>query len=242
MEKFKLINKVAVITGGSSGIGKSIALNFIESGAKTFVLDINKINNEDFKLDSAKNKNNLHFIKCDVSKYSEVKYCFSKILKLNNIDILVNSAGIAHIGNIELVTEKDMDKIYNVNIKGIFNCIKSSIKNMKTQKSGVIINIASVSSSLGIFDRFAYSMSKGAVLTMTYSIAKDYLKYNIRCNSISPARFIRNLWMILLKKIIRVEKKKYLRSCLLANLLEEWPNQRKLPTLHYFLHQMNQAL
>ena len=134
MEKFKLINKVAVITGGSSGIGKSIALNFIESGAKTFVLDINKINNEDFKLDSAKNKNNLHFIKCDVSKYSEVKYCFNKILKLNNIDILVNSAGIAHIGNIELVTEKDMDKIYNVNIKGIFNCIKSSIKNMKTQK------------------------------------------------------------------------------------------------------------
>ena len=188
MEKFKLINKVAVITGGSSGIGKSIALNFIESGAKTFVLDINKINNEDFKLDSAKNKNNLHFIKCDVSKYSEVKYCFSKILKLNNIDILVNSAGIAHIGNIELVTEKDMDMIYNVNIKGIFNCIKSSIKNMKTQKSGVIINIASVASSLGIFDRFAYSMSKGAVLTMTYSIAKDYLKYNIRCNSISPAR------------------------------------------------------
>ena len=188
MEKFKLTNKVAVVTGGSSGIGKSIALNFIESGAKTFVLDINNINNEDFKLDSAKNKNNLHFIKCDVSKYSEVKYCFNKILKLNNIDILVNSAGIAHIGNIELVTEKDMDKIYNVNIKGIFNCIKSTIKNMKTQKSGVIINIASVASSLGIFDRFAYSMSKGAVLTMTYSIAKDYLKYNIRCNSISPAR------------------------------------------------------
>jgi NAD(P)-dependent dehydrogenase (short-subunit alcohol dehydrogenase family) len=101
---------------------------------------------------------------------------------------LINNAGIAHVGNLEACEEADLDRLYQVNIKGVYNCSKAVISEMKKNKEGVIINLASIASSVGISDRFAYSMTKGAVLSMTYSIAKDYIQDNIRCNSISPAR------------------------------------------------------
>ena len=110
-----------------------------------------------------------------------------EITAKNDIDILINNAGIAHVGNIEKTTEEDLDRIYNVNVKGPYNCMYALIPKMKTN-GGVIINMASIASNVGINDRFAYSMSKGAILTMTYSIAKDYIKDGIRCNCISPAR------------------------------------------------------
>jgi len=114
---------------------------------------------------------------------------FSSIIAVENgIDILINNAGIGFVGNIENTTEADLDRLYNVNVKGIYNCIKAAIPYFKEKNKGVIINMASIASSVGIADRFAYSMTKGAVLTMTYSIAKDYLAHNIRCNCISPAR------------------------------------------------------
>ena len=100
----------------------------------------------------------------------------------------MNNAGIAHVGNIENTSEEDIDRLYQVNIKGVYNCIFACIPHMKKQGGGVILNMASIASTLGISDRFAYSMSKGAVLTMTYSVAKDYIGDNIRCNCISPAR------------------------------------------------------
>ena len=116
------------------------------------------------------------------------------------IDILVNNAGIAHIGNIEACEEHELDNLYNINIKGVYNPTKVCVPLMKNNNGGVILNIGSIASSVGINDRFAYSMTKGAVLSMTYSVAKDYLNHNIRCNCISPARgstpfvdgFIRN--------------------------------------------------
>src|SRR5690606_23316210 len=104
------------------------------------------------------------------------------------IDILVNSAGIAHIGKLETTTEKDFERIFNVNVRGVYNAMHACIGQMKRQGGGVILNLASVAASLGIADRFAYSMSKGAVLSMTLSVAKDYVSDNIRCNCISPAR------------------------------------------------------
>jgi NAD(P)-dependent dehydrogenase (short-subunit alcohol dehydrogenase family) len=104
------------------------------------------------------------------------------------VDILVNSAGIAHIGKLENTAEADLDRIFQVNIKGVYNTMFATIEQMKKQNVGVILNLCSVASAVGIADRFAYSMSKGAVLTMSYSVAKDYLPYNIRCNCISPAR------------------------------------------------------
>ena len=100
----------------------------------------------------------------------------------------MNNAGIAHVGNIEACEEADLDRLSNVNIKGVYNCIKACIAPFKSNGGGVILNLASIASSVGIDDRFAYSMTKGAVLTMTYSMAKDYVSDNIRCNCMSPGR------------------------------------------------------
>ena len=125
---------------------------------------------------------------CDVSNQKTVNAVVAQIAKNDRIDILINNAGISHVGNIESVEETDLDRLYSVNVKGVYNCIKACIPMMKNQKSGVILNLASIASHVGLNDRFAYAMTKGAVLTMTYAIAKDYLNSDIRCNSISPGR------------------------------------------------------
>lgn len=188
MSVFSLKNKNAVITGGGSGIGKAIASLFAQQGANTFILDLNLDAAQETANELTKQGLTAHAFACNVSNAEDVNTLFTDILaKSTKIDILVNSAGIAHIGNIENTSVEDLDRVYEVNVKGTFNCMKSVIKSMKLT-GGVILNLASVASSVGINDRFAYSMSKGAVLTMTLSVAKDYLHQGIRCNCISPAR------------------------------------------------------
>ncbi len=184
---FSLEGKTVLITGGGSGIGSAISKKFAEHGATVLILE----------LDTAKTKSTLQAIQqkggkatayqCNVGNQKEIQDTLLAISERTDIDILVNNAGIAHIGNIEQTTEADLDRLYNVNVKGVYNCMHAAIPRMK-KKGGVILNMASIASSVGISDRFAYSMSKGAVLTMTYSVAKDYIDYGIRCNSISPAR------------------------------------------------------
>lgn len=188
MTTFNLNNKVAIVTGGASGIGKAISLNFAENGANVFVLELNEKNGEETVSEILSKGENASFCRCNVADHKEVTSVIDSIAGRHNIDILVNNAGIAHIGNIENTSEEDLDRLYKVNIKGVYNCIFACIPHMKKQGGGVILNMASIAASLGISDRFAYSMTKGAVLTMTYSVAKDYLADNIRCNSISPAR------------------------------------------------------
>lgn len=185
--KFDLTNKKAIITGGGSGIGKAIALNLAGQGAIIYILEMNLDNGLETVAEIKKNGGNAFAYHCNVAKQEEVNTIINAIAANNSIDILINNAGIAHVGNIENTNQEDLDRLYEVNIKGVFNCIKAAIPYMKTN-GGVILNMASIASSVGIFDRFAYSMTKGAVLTMTYSIAKDYVKYGIRCNCISPAR------------------------------------------------------
>jgi len=186
--KFSLKNKGVVITGGGSGIGKAIAKTFAEQGADVHILDFNM----ETAMDTANEiktqglKASAHH--CNVADYKQVSELVNQITKVVSVDILVNNAGIAHVGNIEACAEEDLDRLYEINIKGVFNCSKVCIPLMKDNGGGVILNLASIASSVGISDRFAYSMTKGAVLTMTYSIAKDYIDSNIRCNCISPAR------------------------------------------------------
>ena len=184
---FTLKNKTAVITGGGSGIGRAIAAKFASRGARVQILEFNKIKGEEAVTKIIQDGGEAQFHECDVSKQDWVKEIITEITKKYNIDILINNAGIAHVGNVENTSEEDMDRIYNANVKGVYNCISAVISSMK-KNGGCIINMASIASVVGIPDRFAYSMSKGAVLTMTYSIARDYLDYGIRCNSISPGR------------------------------------------------------
>jgi NAD(P)-dependent dehydrogenase (short-subunit alcohol dehydrogenase family) len=113
---------------------------------------------------------------------------FEELFLQRRVDILVNNAGVSHIGTVENTTEEDFDRIVQVNVKGFYNCMHAVVGQMKGSGGGVILNMASIAGSAGLADRFAYSMSKGAVIAMTYSVARDYLAHNIRCNCISPAR------------------------------------------------------
>lgn len=183
MSRFSLAEKTAIITGGGSGIGKSIALAFVESGAKVHILDADQKAIDETRAVYGAIEGHL----CDVSNQKEMTEIINQIASDHGIDIMINNAGIAHIGNLENTSEQDLDRIYAVNVKGVYNGMLASVPLMKG-KGGVILNLASVASSVGIADRFAYSMSKGAVLTMTLSVAKDYIKENIRCNCISPGR------------------------------------------------------
>lgn len=123
-----------------------------------------------------------------MSNQVEVSEVFRQIARAGRIHILVNNAGISHVGKIDDTSEQDFDRVFRVNVKGYYNCMRAVVEHMKASGGGMILNLASVAAWAGLADRFAYSMSKGAVVSMTYSVARDYLPHKIRCNSISPAR------------------------------------------------------
>lgn len=182
---FKLTGKIAVITGGGSGIGRAISLLFAQSGAEVHILELNQeaASTVVDEINATNGKAYAHGV--DVSKQEEMHSVISEIGK---VDILVNNAGIAHVGNLENCKTEDFERVYNVNVKGAYNALFSVIPLMKKQGGGAILNMASIAAQVGITDRFAYSMSKGAIAAMTLSVARDYIAAGIRCNSISPAR------------------------------------------------------
>jgi 2-keto-3-deoxy-L-fuconate dehydrogenase len=182
---FSLQNKSVIITGGGSGIGRSISILFARQGAVVNILELNQSAAEETVSIIVKSGGKAKAFACNIIYQDEVKEVFQTI---GRIDILVNNAGIAHIGNLENTSTDDFNRIFEVNVKGAYNCLYVAIPMMKMIGGGVILNMASVAASVGIKDRFAYSMSKGAILSMTLSVAKDYLHDNIRCNCISPAR------------------------------------------------------
>ena len=181
---FQLIKKNAVVTGGGSGIGKEVANVLAKQGAHVFVVDLNMESANATALDIKNNGGQSTAIAIDVTNQQEVTAAFNQI---NAIHILVNCAGISHIGNVLTTNEQDFEKVFNVNVKGVYNCLQAGVAVMKNT-GGSIINISSIAAKVGLQDRFAYSMSKGAVHAMTLSVAKDYIKDQIRCNSISPGR------------------------------------------------------
>lgn len=183
----RLKDKIAIVTGGASGIGKAITEKFCHEGAIVHVLELNEVS-ADLQKEISGDSDRVHFYICDVSQKNQVVSVIDQIVSKNSPDILVNNAGIAFVGDLLNTTVEDMDRLYQVNVKGVYNCMYTTIQSMIDNGGGVILNMASTAATVGIADRFAYSMTKGAVLTMTYSVAKDYVDKNIRCNSISPAR------------------------------------------------------
>jgi 2-keto-3-deoxy-L-fuconate dehydrogenase len=184
----RLDGKIAVVTGGGSGIGRAIALRFAANGATVRILDVNEGEARAVCQEITAEGGNTSALLCDVTNQKEVTSRFQEIFSSAPVHILVNNAGVSHIGSLENTTEADFERIFRVNVKGFYNCMFASIGHMKASGGGVILNMASIAGSSGLADRFAYSMSKGAVIAMTYSVAKDYLSHNIRCNCISPAR------------------------------------------------------
>lgn len=186
---YTLNNKTAIITGGSKGIGKATTQLLAKSGADVYFIDIDDQEGQSLQKEIVDQGFKASYINCNIASYEDVKKTIEGIFqKTGQIDILINNAGIAHIGNATNTTPEDFQKIVDVNVKGVFHCLNSCIPLMQKSGGGAIVNMSSVAAELGISDRFAYSMSKGAVSAMTLSVAKDYLNDNIRCNAIAPGR------------------------------------------------------
>ena len=182
---FLLSGRVAAVTGAASGIGRAIAAEFVRAGAHVHCLD----------RDDDAVTNTAHEIganatphQCDVTDPGSVQSVFDAIAATHPLDVLVNNAGVSHIGTVGNTSPEDFERLFRVNVQGVYLCTRAVIGGMATRRKGVIINMASVAASAGLADRFAYSMTKGAVVAMTYSIARDYVDHGVRCNSISPAR------------------------------------------------------
>ncbi|GAB3331780.1 glucose 1-dehydrogenase [Larkinella ripae] len=185
---FSLKDKVAIITGGASGIGLAMSQTFAQAGAVVHILELNADLAQKVAEEIQANGGRAYAHAVDVSKQAQVLEVIGQIAAGGPIHILVNNAGVSHIGTVETTTEADFDRVFTVNVKGAYNCLYATIPHLKASGGGVVLNMASIAATVGIPDRFAYSMTKGAVVSMTLSVAKDYLKHNIRCNCISPAR------------------------------------------------------
>ncbi|MFD2581934.1 SDR family NAD(P)-dependent oxidoreductase [Pedobacter vanadiisoli] len=182
---FSLKNKKAIVTGGGSGIGKAIATILAKQGAEVHIIELGTEQAQDTINEIKENGGTAFSYGCDVSNHQAVHEVFNQIGPVN---ILINNAGIAHIGKADTTPESDFDRVMNVNVKGVYNCLHAAIPKLRLAGGGVIINMASIAALVGLPDRFVYSAAKGAVKAITMSVAKDYIDENIRCNSISPAR------------------------------------------------------
>jgi len=182
---FTLTNKIAVITGAGSGIGQAIARLFAQQGATVHLPELQAATATQTLQEIEAAGYNGNAYSCDITDALQVEAVMQAI---GAFDILVNCAGIAHVGTATTTTAQDFDRVYQVNVKGTYHCLHYGIPLMQQRGGGVILNVASIAALTGIPDRFAYSMSKGAIHAITMSVARDYLSHNIRCNSISPAR------------------------------------------------------
>jgi NAD(P)-dependent dehydrogenase (short-subunit alcohol dehydrogenase family) len=185
----KLESRTAIITGGASGIGLAIARIFAREGAAVEILDRNADEMNRAVGEIRAGGGTAAAENCDVADARAVDETVARIhARRGRIHILINNAGIAHVGNALTTTPEDFERVQRVNVFGAANCLRTALKFMTADGGGAIVNLASVVAVMGIPDRFAYATSKGAVLAMTYAVAKDFLDKGIRCNALLPGR------------------------------------------------------
>ena len=215
-----LQGKSAIVTGGASGIGRAIAELFTARGARVHVVDM-------------KSENGPHTHACDCADESAVERVFGDISSMlptpGRIDILVNSVGVAHVGTLESTTPADFDHVMRMNVRSFYNTMRAVIGPMKAAGGGVILNLASIAATAALADRFAYSTSKGAVMAMTLSVAKDYLRTTSGATAFRPRGFTRPLSTALSRRIIRAGKRRFIACWPSRNRSGEWGGRKRWP-------------
>jgi 2-keto-3-deoxy-L-fuconate dehydrogenase len=187
--RFNLEGKTAIVTGAGLGIGRSIAWLLAEHCARVMVLDLEGAPAEETAAGIRAAGGAAYAFGCDVTDDAQVRRTFDQIAaEHGGIQLLVNNAGISHVGTVESTSVDALDRLYRVNVRGVFLCLQAGVHHMLASGGGAIVNMGSITSLIGEEERFAYGMSKGAVLAMTKSVAVDYVKRNIRCNCVCPSR------------------------------------------------------
>jgi 3-oxoacyl-[acyl-carrier protein] reductase len=214
----RLLNKIAIVTGGAQGIGKSIVRKLASEGANCVIVDVD-IQNAENTAKEVREESNVETLvfKVDVSNFQEVQNCIDETFKkFGRIDILVNNAGITKDNLILKMTEEEWDKVLDINLKGCFNFIKAVSKYMLKQRSGRIINIASVVGLMGNPGQANYSASKGGLIALTKTVAKEFASRNILVNAVAPG-YIKTR----MTEALTEEQKKKLQEYIPLNRLGE---------------------
>ncbi len=205
----RLENKVTVITGAGSGIGKETALLFAKEGAKVVVADFNEKGGEETTADIKKNGGEAFFAKLDVSSREQAKQMVKITLeKYGRIDVLINNAGIVQDAFLSKMTEEQWDKVISVNLKGVFNCSQAVVEVMMNQGKGVIINTSSIVGLNGNVGQVNYAATKAGLIGMTKTLAKELGKKGVRVNAVAPGFIATPMTSNVPEKILEMMKEK----------------------------------
>lgn len=185
MNPFRIENKIALVTGAGSGIGKAIAELFADQGAVVWVVDLDEASAETTATGLRATGGRAHAARIDVSDPRAVE---ALAKRTGAIDVLVNNAGIGHVGNLGTTTAEDLDRLHAVNVRGVFNGARAFVPAMLERRQGSVINMASIGGIVAVRDRLAYTTTKFAVVGMTKALALDHSHTGVRFNCICPGR------------------------------------------------------